>query len=535
MDSLNRRSFLANIARLGALFGSGSIAQLLSGEQFALGQTESASATPAHESDEGPLTLELKGRSYKVDPWTGDNFLLGHRLRDSEIPTAKVASEKRCDFVIVGGGLAGLTAAYHLRNEDFVLLEQYATFGGVSRGDSYRGINFSYGSYIAGTGDNITDELFDVLGLKPVKLASNRNSWHIAEKYFVGVESGLKDGLSKDFAEFRQKSEPIWNAIKTASEAANPAVSLMEDKTSRELDLLSFASVLRSFSPAFIRAVDRFCRSRNCIAPERLSALAGYQLTHEMFEEVGTLPGGNQTISDAILRKLPPDRCATNSFVWSVAVTESGTEVLYSDNAGNLQRVLAKQAIVAVPPLVAARIIKHVDNMSKAAMMGFRYGSYLVANLLLARKSFEGTFDNFYDEQSGFTDLVVADTVYRSSKTYTPNIGQVLTVYRPYAPGSEGRPLLLEGSRKNFAGEIAEQVSRISDKLEASLERIVLSRWGHVMPVMNVGYYAKMSKVASINYPNLILAHSSIQGQPCVDSAARAGRSAARQALKLSR
>ncbi|HEY9754084.1 MAG TPA: FAD-dependent oxidoreductase [Oculatellaceae cyanobacterium] len=535
MDSLNRRSFLASIARLGALFGSGALAQLLSDEQSALGQTDGASPTPGHESDEGPLTLELNGRYYKVDPWTGDNFLLGHRLRDSEIPTSKVASEKRCDFVIVGGGLAGLTAAYYLRNEDFVLLEQYANCGGQSRGGSYRGINFSYGSYVIGTGDNTTHELFDMLGLKPVKLTTNRNSWHVAEKYFVGVESGVKDGLSKDFAEFRQNAGPIWNAIKTAGEKGNPAISLMEDKTSRELDLLSFASVMRSYSPAFVRAVDRFCRSRNCVAPERLSALAGYQLAQEMFEEAGTFPGGSKTISDAILKELPPDRCATNSFVWSVSVTESGTEVLYSDDTGNLQRVLAKQAIVAVPPLVAARIIKHVDNTSKAAMLGFHYGSYLVANLLLARKSFEGTFDNFYDDQSGFTDLVVADTVYRSTGAYTPDMGQILTVYRPYTPGSEGRPLLLEGSRKNFAGEIAEQVSRISDKLEASLERIVLSRWGHAMPVMNIGYYSKMHKVASINCPNLILAHSSIEGRPCVDSALRAGRSAARQALKLSR
>jgi len=50
-----------------------------------------------------------------------------------------------------------------------------------------------------------------------------------------------------------------------------------------------------------------------------------------------------------------------------------------SDGQGHVHTVHAKHAIVTTPLLVAARIIKNLDNASKAQMLGFRYGSYLVA------------------------------------------------------------------------------------------------------------------------------------------------------------
>jgi protoporphyrinogen oxidase len=535
---LNRRSFLTKLARLGALFGSGSLAQLLGGERFALAQTTVArggsAATELGQPDAGYLTLELSGHGYQVDPWTGDDFLLGHRLRDSEIPDSKVVYQRSCDFVVVGGGLAGMTAAYHLRDEDVLLLEQYSHCGGQSRGDSFKGVDFCYGSYVSGTGDSITHELLGMLGLQPVVLGTNCNSWHDGERHFVGLPSDSRDRLYKDFASFRNIAEPIWKSISVAGKDENLTLSLMKDSSLSGLDAVSFSSCLHSYSREFLEFVDAFCRSRSCLDAERISALAGYQLIQELFVETGTFRGGNSAIVRALQKNLPREKYSTDCFVWSVAVIESGVEVLYSDRAGNLNRVLAKQAIIAVPLLVAARIIKHVDNTSKSAMLGFHYGSYLVANLLLSREAFQGTFDNFFYRASGFTEMVVADTVYRADGVYAPHMGRVLTVYRPYAPGSEGRAVLLEGRRKDFASEIAQQVSMISDKIEASLERIVLSRWGHAMPVMGKGYYSKMSKTASINYPNLILAHSSIQGRPCADSAIRAGRTAAKQALKSS-
>ncbi|HEY9868637.1 MAG TPA: hypothetical protein V6D08_05685, partial [Candidatus Obscuribacterales bacterium] len=45
-----------------------------------------------------------KGRPpYRLLPWTGDDFTIGHRLRDGDIPRLPVDCERTVDFVIAGG------------------------------------------------------------------------------------------------------------------------------------------------------------------------------------------------------------------------------------------------------------------------------------------------------------------------------------------------------------------------------------------------------------------------------------------------
>ena len=39
----------------------------------------------------------------------------GHELRDAMVPQGIIETNRAVDFVIVGGGLAGLTASHYLR------------------------------------------------------------------------------------------------------------------------------------------------------------------------------------------------------------------------------------------------------------------------------------------------------------------------------------------------------------------------------------------------------------------------------------
>jgi len=56
---------------------------------------------------------------FKVMPWAGDDFTRGHALRDGNLPAFPDKADEHVDFVIVGGGMAGLACAYFLRDKDF--------------------------------------------------------------------------------------------------------------------------------------------------------------------------------------------------------------------------------------------------------------------------------------------------------------------------------------------------------------------------------------------------------------------------------
>src|SRR6185503_4833008 len=74
----------------------------------------------------------------------------GHRLGDSLHLEVPADAWSNIPLVIVGGGVAGLTAAWRLRNSgftNFTLIELESAPGGTSRSGSNRLISFPWGAH----------------------------------------------------------------------------------------------------------------------------------------------------------------------------------------------------------------------------------------------------------------------------------------------------------------------------------------------------------------------------------------------------
>ena len=97
-------------------------------------------------------------------------FPLGHRLRDhASVRSAQAAI--RVPIVIVGGGMAGLNAAWHLDKRgfrDFVLLEMEQRAGGNSRWGENEISKFPWAAHyvpVPAKGESLARELFEELGV----------------------------------------------------------------------------------------------------------------------------------------------------------------------------------------------------------------------------------------------------------------------------------------------------------------------------------------------------------------------------------
>jgi protoporphyrinogen oxidase len=470
--------------------------------------------------------------NYKISQWTGDDFKLGHMLRDGmPAKTIPKNAEREVEFVIIGGGIAGLSSAYYLKDHDFLLLEQYSELGGQSRGGTYRGIDYSIGAaYINGV-EGVYGQLYSDLGIKPEPLPEAHNAWFWDGRWYTHLSDKEEVGVYKDFKRLMDEAAPVFKILPT-EDSPQSVVGDLE-----KLDSVPFAAHVKGYSPKFVSLLNNICKSSCCGDIQQLSALSGYLLIADIKSQNYVFKGGNAAISKALVSKLNAagsSRLLTDTFVWKVEGTGSGASVIYSDKSGEMHRVNCKHVIVSSPPLVASRIISDMTDEMKAQLLGMKYGSYLVANCLMKKKLFSQTYDNFVCSPFTFADIVIAETPYQLSDSYKPDMGSVLTVYQPYTPGSEGRPLLFVGDRKQFASSIYEQISKLVDHLDANLEEIVLTRWGHAMVVSGPNYFRRLRKVeASYNSAPFTLAHNSTQGLPCAESAIRAALFATARAKKM--
>jgi hypothetical protein len=91
----------------------------------------------------------------------GEHFAVCHQLRDGH-SFPKPDATKKADVVIVGGGVAGLSAAYFLKGKDWLLLEKEDHFGGNAYQEEYEGQIFATGAaygYRGDQGDHLAKEI----------------------------------------------------------------------------------------------------------------------------------------------------------------------------------------------------------------------------------------------------------------------------------------------------------------------------------------------------------------------------------------
>jgi len=467
---------------------------------------------------------------YKIGPWTGDDFTVGHQLRDGKIPKFPSQASEKADFVIVGGGLAGLSCAHYLRDSKFLLLEQYEDLGGHSRGGSYQGIDYSYGAAYLATIEGAVGELLDDLSLKPLKLDDSKFAWFNDGSWIRGSEGADDNLIYREFKRFRDENKSFWNKWN----GLYPALTEFPDLL--KLDNVTMEDTLKSYDPKFVSLLDGFIKSGLNGGIKSVSALSGLSTIEDIFAATYLLPGGNPAITKELSKRLRTshgEQVKTGSFVWDIRLKDNGALVTYGMQDGSFHTVECRHVIFAIPQMVAARVARNLPDKAKAAMFRFRYGSYAVANVLMKKRIFESSFDNFLPTSYEIGDITIAETPYMMNGTYKPEMGSVLTVYVPYEAASQGRTVLYQGNKKKLAGSIMTELTKAIPQLKGNVEEVILSRWGHALAVARPQYFKYVGELMSFENDSLSFAHSSAHGLPGAEAAVQGALHASQRAKAI--
>jgi hypothetical protein len=477
-----------------------------------------------------PALIGLTAKAEKrIDgQFVNDGFPLGHRLRD-RTPFSTPKRKERVAIAIVGGGIAGLSAAWRLHKKgfrDFVVLEMEPEAGGNSRYGENEITAYPWAAHyvpVPGPHETLVRELFEDLDvLKDGKWDERHLCFSPQERLFL--HGRWQEGIEPEIAATasdREDYRRFQGFIDERRASGEFTIPMERGSKSSPLDKMSMQQWMASnrfTSPYLNWYVEYACRDDYGALASDTSAWAGihYFASREP-EEKGPLvwPEGNGWIVRQLTARLQPF-IHTSSPVFRISGTHVFTEAV---------EYIAERIVFAAPTFLAPYIIEG------AGAPGFVYSPWLTANLTLDRLPQEETaWDNvIYDSPA--LGYVVA--THMSLKSHVDR--SVWTFYWALAHKSpaEMRRLLIEKNWMYWREAILHDLSRAHPNIRECVSRIDIMRIGHAMARPVPGFLTSLSRRALCSTKGPIYyANSDLSGFSIFEEAQYRGVTAADRALR---
>jgi glycine/D-amino acid oxidase-like deaminating enzyme len=477
--------------------------------------------------------------------FVGASQNIGHLLRGGTMPAP--SGERRVPVLIVGAGIAGLSAGWYLaRNgfQDFEILELENEAGGNARFGENRVSAYPWGAHyvpLPTKESRFVRELFEELGVitgyahgeplyKDEYLCFDpQERLYIHGRWQEGLVPtlGTTDRDHEDFEHFREIVEGY---------SARRAFTIPMEFSRRDTDLLDLDSInIRDFlnsrglsSPALHWYVNYACRDDYGSNYGDVSAWAGlHYFASRNLEDAAVLtwPEGNGWIVRRLREKLA-SHIRPGSLVFRVV---DGEVDCYDVQEKTSTTIRADRIIFACPTFLAKYLMERSDGID-----AFEYAPWMVANLTLdafpqQRTGAPIAWDNvIYDSDSlGYVVATHQSLRVRQQET-------VLTYYYPLAgssPRSE-RERLLMTDWKAWTDFILADLSKPHPEIRELVRSIDIMRWGHAMVRPRPGFIwgEDRQRFASLS-GRVHFAHSDLSGFSIFEEAQYRGIIAAQWVL----
>ena len=492
----------------------------------------------------------------------------GHRVRDGfrvEVPADKWET---AELVIVGGGIAGLAAAWRLKRagfHDFTLLELENVAGGTSRYGQNQVSAYPWGAHylpVPFKENRALVTLLDEMGLTEGRDAQDEPI--IAEQYLcrdpeerVFFKGRWYEGLylragerPEDKAQLAKFNDEInrwitWRDARGRRAFTIPVAQCSDDAEATQLDKISFAQWLDErglTSPRLRWWADYACRDDYGLTVDLTSAWAGLFYFCSRVAKPGvesnslmTWPEGNGRLTKH-LYGMVKDNARLGRMALELIPTRDGVEITTIDHEGGDARGLrARRVIFAAPHYQTKFSIRDYRDKLPPHVAEFEFGPWMVANLTLRerpalqqRRDFPLAWDNVLYESKSLGYVVAT---HQRGLERGPT---VFTYYYPLAKADarEERRNLLATGWSDWADVVLTDLARAHPEIRALTERLDIMRWGHAMIRPRPNFiWGGARQAAAQPYRNIHFAHSDLSGVALFEEAFDNGLRAAEEVL----
>ena len=394
------------------------------------------------------------------------------------------------DIVVVGGGIAGLTAAHALRDRDVVLLEASDRAGGRIFSEPRAENWLNFGAHVFGGESSSSGQLLRELGVRaeavPGRLAAvSLNGKLVARGPVESFPFRLPMPL-RSRASLIRTGIRLRLAVREYAKIAAPREG--EEPAARQQRMLEFMDdrSFAEFSGVLPEDVDVLFRStltRSSGEPEELAAGYGVGYFHLVWDRKGGLSrnilGGSGVVIDALAAALG-DRVRLGTRVTSVERTADGVRLEIEGG----EAIDAKTAIVATPAYATRKIVADLPADTQSALEAIPYGPYVVG-AFLTKETTAVPWDDLYalaTPKRSFSMLFNTTNVRRAGET-TRAPGGSFMVYAAAGFARRLEALDDDAVRNAFLADLHD----VLPATRGLVEEVVIKRWEHGLPYPHVG------------------------------------------------
>ena len=276
--------------------------------------------------------------------------------------TVNLAAEtERYEAVILGAGVAGLSAARELKGRKICVLEQEKRVGGRTLSEGDDDAWFNLGAQLITS--RAMAELSEDLGLDviPIKAAD----------YGFGVDGRFARGRTPERLLTRMNLSPVekvdFAITSLRMRRKLHSIAGLDEHDRLAMDRKPLLDVVGRAAPSTLKLYDACAESATGLGLGEVSGLLGlsYALTSYIDprgkETTAAVRGGTQRVCQAIAASLAGESLRLGCTVTDVRNDPDGVRVSYTDGSGAQTAIKADHCICALPATAVLRVVSEIE------------------------------------------------------------------------------------------------------------------------------------------------------------------------------
>jgi hypothetical protein len=493
----------------------------------------------------------------------GPDMALGHRLRTMDF--GSVVETSTLPVVIIGGGIAGLTAAWYLKKNGIAstLFELESAPGGNSTYGENKISSYPWGAHYLPLPNASYQPLIDFLTETKV-ITSFENGLPVYDEYYLCFEPKERlyihdhwqegilphDGVpAKDLNDIHRFTSLMEvYKMKTGADGKEafciPAALCSTDPTYLSLDSISMKTFLQreGFTSSYLYWYVNYCCADDYGASiDVISAWAGIhyfasrkgKAANASSDTMLTWPEGNGWLVKQFKEKLK-DNVVSNTLAYHIEPSGEKVSVKVFDAAQNkCKEIIADHVILATPQFVNERLLSSFNR--NFDYKSFTYSPWMVANIsvnsALEEKRGEGLcWDNVV---YGSNSVGYVNAAHQHINRFDAEC--VLTYYLPLTGDdlASERQKVFQSGFDDWLKIILADLKLPHPKLVDAISNVDIWRWGHGMIRPTIDFIHGENRAKAVNSINnrIHFAHSDLSGISIFEEAFYSGVEAAKKII----